>query len=78
MLCGCSGLRKARDVKPGMTGADVEKIMGKPYMITTSGFDDVWLYQCTGWTLETMTVSFSFHNGKVNEVPHAPSKQTED
>jgi outer membrane protein assembly factor BamE (lipoprotein component of BamABCDE complex) len=39
LLCGCAGTNfsfdNARQIKPGMKSAEVQKRMGKPYMVTT-------------------------------------------
>ena len=76
LLCGCAGTNfkfdQARQVEIGMTTADVERIMGKPYMVTTRGAQDIWVYSYCSAMFATKTVSFVFADGKVVEVPRIP------
>ena len=76
ILAGCVGtyftFDKAREVQLGMTAAQVQKIMGKPFIVSTRGDDEIWVYSfADGWGA-ARSVSFILRDGKVTDVPHIP------
>ncbi|HZF01052.1 MAG TPA: outer membrane protein assembly factor BamE [Methylomirabilota bacterium] len=77
LLCGCAGtyftFDKAREVQVGMTESEVQKIMGRPYLVTTHGVDDIWVYSFATGFGSARTVSFILTNGKVSSVPRIPA-----
>lgn len=77
LLCGCAGtyftFDKAREVKVGMTEAEVQKIMGSPYMVTSSGGKQIWVYSFATGFGSARSVSYAFADGKVTEVPKIPN-----
>ena len=77
LLTGCAGtyftFDNARQVKIGMSASDVEKILGKPYMVTTQSTNDIWVYSfAEGFAGTSKSVSYVFTDGKVTEVPRIP------
>jgi len=75
-LSGCAGtnfnFEQARKVQPGMTSADLEKIMGKPNVVTARGDQQTWVYVHVNAFAGTRTVSFVLSHDKVQEVPAIP------
>ena len=76
LLCGCAGTNfsfdNARQIKPGMKSAEVQKRMGKPYMVTTQGNQNIWVYSYVDAFFATKTVSFVFQDDQVVQVPRIP------
>lgn len=76
-LCGCAGtnftFEKARKVQVGMTCNDVQKIMGRPFMVTAVGTNEIWVYSYANGFGTARSVSFILNGGKVAEVPPIPS-----
>lgn len=63
----------ARQVKPGMTSAEVEKIMGRPYMVASKGGGvqtHVWTHATAFGGASSMSVSFK--DGIASSVPEIP------
>ncbi|WP_423198692.1 MULTISPECIES: outer membrane protein assembly factor BamE domain-containing protein [unclassified Cupriavidus] len=78
LLAACAGTsfdwNQARSVKPGMTSAELQKIMGAPYMVSTRGDQTIWVYsQANGFTGSTRTVSFVLKDEAVVGVPTIPT-----
>lgn len=77
-LIGCAGTRfnfeDARQVKVGMTEAEVVERLGRPYSVTTRGDTQVWVWsQANGLTGSSSAVTFIFKEGKVATVPNIPA-----
>lgn len=76
LLTGCAGtyftFDKAREIKVGMTGADIQQIMGRPYMVTTSAGKEIWVYTYATGFGSVRSVSYILRDGKVVEVPEIP------
>jgi outer membrane protein assembly factor BamE (lipoprotein component of BamABCDE complex) len=78
LLCGCAGtyftFDRAALVKPGMTEAEVQKIMGRPNSVTSTAASLLWVYVfADGFSGSVRSVSFGFDtNGLVNSVPRIP------
>jgi hypothetical protein len=72
-LSACAGtdfsFEQARQVKPGMTAQQVTEIMGKPYMVTTRGDSDVWVWSHANVFSGAQSVSFILRDGVVTSVP---------
>ncbi len=76
-LSGCAGTNfsydNARKVQVGMTEAKVTQIMGRPYMVTSRGDEQMWVWsRANGFTGSSRAVSFKMKNGVVAEVPAIP------
>lgn len=76
LLSGCAGtyftFDRAAQVKVGMTETEVQKIMGKPYLVSagTNSTEWVWSYADMG---SVRVVKFSFdQDGRVSAVPYIP------
>lgn len=76
-LAGCAGTSfdfdAARKVQVGMTRAEVEQLMGKPYMVTTRGDAETWIWSHASAFSGAQSVSFVFKDGKVVQVPNIPA-----
>ena len=76
-LIACAGspfrFENARQVKVGMTEAEVTQLMGRPYMVTSKGEEQicVWSY-ANGMTGGSRSISFIMKDGKVSTVPTIP------
>lgn len=76
-LAGCAGTKfdfeAARQVKVGMTEAEVQELMGRPYSVTTKGDSQIWVWSyANGMTGAHQAVSFVMKDGKVESVPKIP------
>jgi outer membrane protein assembly factor BamE (lipoprotein component of BamABCDE complex) len=76
-LAGCAGTRfsfaNARQVKVGMTTAEMQDLMGRPYSVTTRGDNEIWIWsQANGFTGSHSAVSFTVKDGVVIGVPRIP------
>jgi len=76
-LTGCAGTNfdfdQARQVQVGMTAAQVTKIMGSPYSVTTRAGAEIWIWsRANGLTGSSRAVSFTLRNGVVETVPVIP------
>lgn len=77
-LAGCAGTRfsfeEARQIKVGMTEAEVTERLGRPYSVATRGDAQVWVWSyANGLTGGHRSISFIFKEGKVHAVPSIPS-----
>ena len=78
ILAGCVGTHfawsNARAVKVGMTKDEVRQIMGKPYLTTSEGPNDIWQWTYgTGWGTGG-NFQIVIKDGKVVEVPRIPDE----
>lgn len=76
-VSGCAGTNfdydDARQVKIGMTEAQVLELMDKPYSVSQNGSAEVWVWsRANGLTGSTRAVSFIFRDGVVIGVPKIP------
>jgi len=76
-LSGCAGTNfsydNARKVQVGMTEAQLIQLMGRPYMVTTRGNEQMWVWsRANGFTGLSRAVSFKMKNGVVSEIPVIP------
>jgi outer membrane protein assembly factor BamE (lipoprotein component of BamABCDE complex) len=76
-LAACAGTNfsfdNARQVQVGMTEAQVTQLMGAPYMVTTKGEQQIWVWShVNGLTGGSQSVTFTFKDGKVTTVPVIP------
>lgn len=78
LLCGCAGtyftFDKAKQVQVGMTEAQVETILGSPYMITSGKDGCRWIYSYADGFGTARSISFVLVDGKVSEVPAIPDR----
>lgn len=77
LILGCAGNHfawdDARRVQLGMSEAEVQAIMGKPNVVTSSDQGVKWTY-AYGTALGTGAhVSFAFQSNRVVRVPQIPS-----
>lgn len=77
LLAGCAGsdfsYDNARQVRVGMTEAEVTQLMGQPYSVASRGDEQMWVWsQANGFTGASRAVSFKMKDGKVVEVPQIP------
>lgn len=71
-LTACAGTpfewENAKAVHVGSTQAELTALLGKPYMVKTTGEDQTWVWSYSG--LEgTKLVSYGLRNGLVTIVP---------
>lgn len=76
-LSGCAGTNfsyeNARQVKVGMTEAEVTRLMGQPYSVASRGDEQMWVWsRANGFTGASRSVSFKMKDGRVIEVPQIP------
>lgn len=76
-LAGCAGTNfkydNARQVKVGMTEAEVTQLMGRPYSVISTPNGQTWVWShANGFTGSSRAVSFKFADGRVTEVPSIP------
>jgi len=77
LLAGCAGTDftydNARQVRVGMTEAEVTRLMGPPYSIASRGDEQMWVWsQANGFTGASRAISFKMKDGQVIEVPQIP------
>lgn len=77
-LAACAGTNfsfdNARQVQVGMTESQVTQIMGAPYMVTSKGEQQIWVWtHVNGLTGGSQSVTFTFKGGKVTTVPVIPA-----
>ena len=75
-LAGCAGtpfrFDDARKVKVGMTEKELTALMGSPYMVTTKGDEQIWVWSAATAFGTSKFVSFPLRDGKVSAVPYLP------
>lgn len=77
MVVGCAGSKfsfaDARRVRAGMTTAEVQAIMGKPYMVSSREGKEIWIWShANGLTGSHQSISFVFTQGVLESVPKIP------
>lgn len=76
MIAACAGTpvdwSKARTVTVGMTEKQLTEVMGAPYMVTSRGQNQIWVYSYAGAFTGMRAVSYVMREGKVAEVPTIP------
>lgn len=77
MLAGCAGTNfsydNARQVRVGMTEAELTALMGRPYSVSARGDEQMWIWsRANGFTGSSRAVSFKLKDGRVVEVPPIP------
>jgi outer membrane protein assembly factor BamE (lipoprotein component of BamABCDE complex) len=78
-ITGCAGSQfqwhEAARVRVGMTTAQVQQIMGRPYSVVTQGETErwIWSYADVMFTGSVRSFSIQVKNGRVIEVPRIPS-----
>ena len=78
LLTACAGTKfsfdQARQVKVGMSEAEVTELMCKPYMIKSQGDTQIWIWShANGMTGGSQMISFEMKAGKVESVPTIPA-----
>lgn len=79
LLTGCAAgtpftYDSARQVKIGMTEAEVVSLMGNPYSVTSRNDEQMWVWShANAMTGASRVVSFKMKDGKVVEVPTIPA-----
>jgi hypothetical protein len=76
-IIACAGspfkFENARMVEVGMSQDELTNLLGKPYMVTTRGQDQIWVWShANGMTGAAKSVSFIIRDGKVVSVPTIP------
>ncbi|RCS59738.1 outer membrane protein assembly factor BamE domain-containing protein [Parvibium lacunae] len=75
-LIGCAGTPfkwdQARQIKEGMTEAEVTKIMGAPYLVKSSQEGMVWVWSYADTFSGSRSVSIVIKDGKVVKPPPIP------
>ncbi|MES2116822.1 MAG: hypothetical protein V4578_16795 [Pseudomonadota bacterium] len=77
IISGCAGTRfswdQARMVKVGMTEAELTSLMGRPYMVSTKGDVQLWIWSEASAFGGSRSVSFPMKAGKVSSLPTIPA-----
>ncbi|TBU75196.1 outer membrane protein assembly factor BamE domain-containing protein [Phytopseudomonas daroniae] len=77
VLYGCAGTNfsfdKARQVEVGMTEAQVQQLLGRPYTVVSRGGSQLWVWSHGNAFGGSRSVSFEMQNGQVVSVPEIPS-----
>ncbi|WP_306522153.1 outer membrane protein assembly factor BamE [Rheinheimera sp.] len=76
-LIACAGtpfnFENARQVKVGMVESEVTNLMGSPYLVTTKGEEQIWVWSyANGMSGASKSISFVMKDGKVISVPTIP------
>lgn len=75
-LAGCAGTNftydQARQVRIGMTEAEVVQLMGRPYSVVSRPDGQMWIWSRANAFGSSKVVSFRLSEGKVVEVPDIP------
>jgi outer membrane protein assembly factor BamE (lipoprotein component of BamABCDE complex) len=64
----------ARQVRVGMTKAEVQQVMGKPYLISTAGEDEVWTWAYGTGLGNGAAFKIILRDDKVTQVPKIPAE----
>ena len=76
LLVGCAGTSfdwsQVRQIKQGMTEAEVVAIMGAPYLVKSTADGLVWVWSYAGSFSGVRTVSVVLRDGKVAAAPVIP------
>ena len=77
-LVGCVGTTfkwdTARQVHVGMTKSEVTQIMGKPYIVSTVGQDEVWTWAYGTGIGSGAAFKIILRDDKVTQVPKIPAE----
>lgn len=78
LLMGCAGTNfsydKARQVKVGMTEAELVALMGRPYSVMSRDGSQLWVWShANGFSGSSRAISFELRDGRVASVPDIPS-----
>lgn len=76
-VVACAGspfkFENARKVEIGMSQEELTNLLGQPYMVTTRGQDQIWVWSyANGMTGAAKSVSYVIRDGKVISVPTIP------
>lgn len=79
MLAGCAGTNfewsNARQLKTGMTQAEVTALMGRPYLVKSEGAGRVkWVWSWAAGFGGHKAMSVAFQDGALVEVPEIPAE----
>lgn len=78
LLAGCAGSgafrwADARQIKEGMSEAEIIRLIGPPYMVTSTADGQRWLWvHANGFTGGAQSLSIPMKNGKVFAAPPIP------
>ena len=76
LIVACAGTYftwdTARQIKMGMTEAELQQLMGQPNRVTSQGDKQIWVWAFTDPTLSSRSVSVIMQDGEVIEVPKIP------
>lgn len=76
VLLACVGtpfrFENARQVKVGMAEAEVTQLMGPPYMVSTVGDQQIWVWSYAPMIGAPQSVTFIMKDGKVSKFPTIP------
>ncbi|MBY8314931.1 outer membrane protein assembly factor BamE [Vibrio fluvialis] len=77
VLAACAGtpfkFENARQVQVGMSESEVTQLLGSPYMVTSRGDEQIWVWSyANGLTGASKSISFIMKDGKVESVPTIP------
>lgn len=77
VLAGCAGtpfrFSDARQVRVGWTEAELTALLGRPYMVTARGNDQMWVWSQANFLGDARVVSFTLRDGRVAAVPTIPA-----
>lgn len=77
VLSGCAGTsinwNDARQLRAGMTEAEVTGLVGRPYAVTSRGQDQIWVWShANGMTGSSQSMSVIMRGGRLVEAPVVP------
>jgi outer membrane protein assembly factor BamE (lipoprotein component of BamABCDE complex) len=76
VLAACAGTAfnwsQARSVTVDMTEKQLTDAMGKPYLVTTRGDQEIWVYSYASGLGVAKSVSYILQDGKVIGIPKIP------
>ena len=76
LITGCAGTsskwEQARQIKEGMTEAEVTQLMGAPYLVKSTQDGVVWVWSHADAFAGARSVSLVIKDGKVTKAPAIP------
>ena len=76
LLVACAGTPfkwdAARQIKEGMTEKEVTALMGAPYMVTSAGEKQTWVWSHANAFGGAKSLALQFKDGKVIKTPDIP------
>lgn len=77
VLSGCAGTsinwNDARQLRAGMTEAEVTELVGRPYAVTSRGQDQIWIWShANGMTGSSQSMSVVMRGGRLVDAPTIP------